>query len=231
MELFQRIANRLKEVRENHKISRKKLATLLDVNEKTIESYEYGKRKPTFEYIEKISNYFNIHPSYLLGSNDTVYMNPKLNKLIIIYMEKHNLDNEKMSELLQMRLTDFKNFDKPQLSFTANEILDIVNFFNVKPSELGIEFFNEVNYILDRYDYLEVVGKTLKQLDVDLSFPIDFKIKVMVPEIDKEEMLSTSKEIHIKEIEDMLPLLSYKFVVQIKAQISSWIKAKNNELE
>lgn len=229
MELFKRIANRLKEVRENHKISRKKLSSLLDVNEKTIESYEYGKRKPTFEYIEKVANHFNLHPSYLLGSNDTVYMIPKLNKLIIRYMEKHKLDNTQMSEFLQIQFRDFRDSKSSIEQFTANEILDMVSILNVKPSELRIEFFDEINYIQDRYYYLEEIGKTLKELDIDLSFPIDNQIKIMVDEIDiREEKLSKSKEIHIKEIEEMLPALSYKFIVSLKRQIDSMRKAKNN---
>lgn len=61
---------RLKEVRGSQKITQKATADFLEIREQAYQMYEYGKREPNFETLEKLCNYFNVSADYLLGLSD-----------------------------------------------------------------------------------------------------------------------------------------------------------------
>ncbi|MCI9657194.1 MAG: helix-turn-helix transcriptional regulator [Lachnospiraceae bacterium] len=57
----------LKLLREKKCISQKELAEELGISPASYNLYEKGKREPNIDMIEKIANYFNVSPSYLMG--------------------------------------------------------------------------------------------------------------------------------------------------------------------
>jgi transcriptional regulator with XRE-family HTH domain len=60
------IGNRLKELRESRNLSQSKLATDLGVNRGTYAHYEIDKRRPDYETLIKIADYYNVTTDYLL---------------------------------------------------------------------------------------------------------------------------------------------------------------------
>ena len=46
------------------------MSNYLNVSRSTIAEYENGKRKPEYETLQKLANYFNVSLDYLLGSSD-----------------------------------------------------------------------------------------------------------------------------------------------------------------
>lgn len=58
---------RLKELRENKKISQLKLAMDLNMNQNTISRYENMEREADYETLIKIADYFHVTLDYLLG--------------------------------------------------------------------------------------------------------------------------------------------------------------------
>ena len=69
---------RLAELRNKYGLSKKDVAQGLSVEQSTYGKYELGKRQPSLEMLEKISNYFNVSTDYLLGKTDEpVPMNEK----------------------------------------------------------------------------------------------------------------------------------------------------------
>ncbi len=67
MSLF---SERLKETRQNKKISQKHIANAIEISETQYQNYEYGKKEPTISNFEKIANYFDVSTDYLLGRTD-----------------------------------------------------------------------------------------------------------------------------------------------------------------
>ena len=64
---LQMIGERLKKLRQEHKLLQKELAKELNLTQQTISSYESNKREPDSETLQKIAQYFNVSVDYLLG--------------------------------------------------------------------------------------------------------------------------------------------------------------------
>lgn len=62
--------DRLRSLRRDKGISQEILGSALTVDKSTISLYESGKRKPDYEIIEKLADYFNTTTDYLLGRSD-----------------------------------------------------------------------------------------------------------------------------------------------------------------
>ena len=63
--------DRLLALRKDRRITQRKLAVDLGIDQASISSYESGKYYPTVEVLIKIANYFGVSTDYLLGLSDT----------------------------------------------------------------------------------------------------------------------------------------------------------------
>ncbi|MBR2532508.1 MAG: helix-turn-helix transcriptional regulator [Lachnospiraceae bacterium] len=62
--------DRLKLLRKERGFTQETLAAMLNVSKQTISGYERGVRRPSFEYLDALSDLFDINLDYLLGSSD-----------------------------------------------------------------------------------------------------------------------------------------------------------------
>lgn len=62
--------NRLKELRQEKKLSQKELADYLGVNEKTISRWENGESTIKSDKAQALADYFGVNTAYLLGYSD-----------------------------------------------------------------------------------------------------------------------------------------------------------------
>ena len=58
---------RIRYLRKSEKLTQQELATAIGVAKSTISMYENGQRKPDFETLEAIADYFNVDMNYLTG--------------------------------------------------------------------------------------------------------------------------------------------------------------------
>ena len=63
-------STRLKELRVSKELSQDDLAKTLGLAKSSISMYEKGKRKPSFEVLESLADFFNVDMDYLLGKTD-----------------------------------------------------------------------------------------------------------------------------------------------------------------
>ena len=63
-------AERIKQLRKKKGISQSELAELIGVKNNTVSTWERGTRKPDFEALNILSNYFEVSFEYILGSSD-----------------------------------------------------------------------------------------------------------------------------------------------------------------
>ncbi|WP_418223529.1 helix-turn-helix domain-containing protein [Clostridium isatidis] len=71
-------AERLKELRKEKQLTIEQLAKDLGSAKSTISRYENNKREPKKDFLEMLSNYFNVSVDYLLGKTDI--RTPKVNE-------------------------------------------------------------------------------------------------------------------------------------------------------
>ena len=66
----------LKKLRKSNNLTQKQLAELTNTSERGIQNYELNQRKPTFDILISLADYFDVSIDYLVGRTD----NPKINK-------------------------------------------------------------------------------------------------------------------------------------------------------
>ncbi|MCH5164671.1 MAG: helix-turn-helix transcriptional regulator [Clostridiales bacterium] len=61
---------RFRELREEKGIFQSDVAKVLNVSQKSISNWEMGSRRPDFETLVQIAQFFNVTTDYLLGVED-----------------------------------------------------------------------------------------------------------------------------------------------------------------
>ena len=62
--------NRIKEIRQEKKLSQKDLAKKLNISQQAISLYEKGDREPKLETWQKLADFFGVSVPYLQGISD-----------------------------------------------------------------------------------------------------------------------------------------------------------------
>lgn len=62
--------NRLVNMRKQKSLTQKELAELIGASERGIQNYEIGYRKPTFELLIALADFFDVSIDYLVGRTD-----------------------------------------------------------------------------------------------------------------------------------------------------------------
>ena len=63
-------ATQLKAIRKNKGITQKQLAAAIGASERGIQQYELGERKPAFDVLIALADYFDVSLDYLCGRSD-----------------------------------------------------------------------------------------------------------------------------------------------------------------
>ena len=119
----------LKKLRKDRALSQIELAGKLDVSPGLIGMYETGKRKPSYELLEAIADFFNVSTDYLQGreSGSEYYLDPEVAQVaqsmtsseIQIVKKLHKLDNDdqlKVEGMIDSYLMDPKYKEKEKLA-------------------------------------------------------------------------------------------------------------------
>lgn len=100
---------KIKEIRINKKISAKKLAEYLNIDEKTLSEYEEGTLKPTFKILMSISDFLNISLETIMGGL-TVSPNASI-KIPIL---------DSLTNVIPLNaITDIEDFDEEIHNFSS----------------------------------------------------------------------------------------------------------------
>lgn len=109
-------AKRLMELRKSKGISPKELASYIDVSPSLIGMYEQSRRKPSFEILEAIADYFNINIDTLYGKDEIeapYYLDPVVSEYA--QAVKDNPD-------LKLLFDASKDMSKSDIDFVLNTI-------------------------------------------------------------------------------------------------------------
>ncbi|MBQ7236493.1 MAG: helix-turn-helix transcriptional regulator [Clostridia bacterium] len=65
-----KFSERLKEIRNERKLTQKEVAKQLNISTTCYAGYEQGYREPDYQTLRKICKFFNVTSDYLLGLED-----------------------------------------------------------------------------------------------------------------------------------------------------------------
>lgn len=109
-------AKRLIELRKSKGISQKELANYIDVSPSLVGMYEQGRRKPSFEILEAIADYFNINIDTLYGKDEIetpYYLEPVVSEYAQAVKDNPNL---------KLLFDASKDMSKDDIDFVINTI-------------------------------------------------------------------------------------------------------------
>lgn len=151
------VAQKIKELRIEKNLTQKKLADLLNVSQNAVYNWENGKREPNSDIIEKLSDIFEVLPSYLMGWRDEdMEIEMEIDKLIDRF--SNITDHQEVSDIVKEMQNliskqsiiedkiDTVDFHSPQKSsiyfdsteFSESELTEIKNFANFLKSKRTI---------------------------------------------------------------------------------------------
>jgi transcriptional regulator with XRE-family HTH domain len=64
------ISERLKSLRKERDLTQRVVARGVDIAERQYQTYEHGERKPSYEILVALADYFNVSLDYLVGRTD-----------------------------------------------------------------------------------------------------------------------------------------------------------------
>lgn len=63
-------STQLRKIRKERKLTQKQLAIEIGASERGIQQYELGERKPAFDVLLALADYFDVSLDYLVGRSD-----------------------------------------------------------------------------------------------------------------------------------------------------------------
>jgi len=113
------LGKRISDLRKEIKISQKELSSYLNISSSTIAMYELDKRQPSFEILERISEYFNVSTDYLLGKSEIKNAERLLN------YKKSNDECIPESEEMEL-LENFRLLNKHEKNIIRGKISELI---------------------------------------------------------------------------------------------------------
>ena len=101
----------LKALRIKHNLSQKEIGKIFHASQNTVSQWESGTRKPSYEIIQEIADYFQCSTDYLLGrEDDTPTLDEQLEGLdFALFGEIKELTDAQKQDIL-----DYARFKKSQ---------------------------------------------------------------------------------------------------------------------
>ena len=170
--------NRLKELRQEKKLSQKELAENIGVHYRTLQNWENGESQIKPEKAQQLADYFGVSAGYLLGySNDPkiyddeIVMEPEEGLIVVHSRERYD------KEYQERMFKDFVTFFRDNIIFISDdEILSLysmvhaANLNNATPrgkqfTDLIFSDNDESKQIID--DYSLVFGNEFARNDLE----------------------------------------------------------------
>lgn len=109
------LMQRLKQLREIHKLTQFQLAEIIGTTQTIINNYENGKETPDINIMTRLSKFFNVSVDYLLG------LTGKSNEMATYQVNKNDIPNEYM---------EIKNY-LDSIRFLTGKMLDDLSFSEI----------------------------------------------------------------------------------------------------
>jgi len=134
---------RLKNIREDHDLSQKEMANILNVNRSTYSLWELGINIIPIKYLSRFSDYFNYSIDYTLGLTNIKSTNIKKGFSIITLGKnlkeiriKNNLSQENIAAILNVSQACIARYEKGLIEISTSNLYKFSKEFNISISKL-----------------------------------------------------------------------------------------------
>ena len=118
------IKDRIVSLRNEKNITQSQLAEELNISPSAIGMYEQGRRKPSYELLEEICDYFNVDMDYLMGRSD-IKNRYQAGLKYDWESKKEEKENDIFSQLTEDELAKLEKFNNMSTVMFMNEGNDI----------------------------------------------------------------------------------------------------------
>jgi len=123
------MSNRIRELRQDKKMTLKELGEALDLAPNTISQYETGKREPKLERWQEIADYFDVSVGYLQGIID----NDSRKMIVNSYQKELLCDIDLLIESLNETITRSEKFTDRDVALLLSGLkLSKKNYYSCK---------------------------------------------------------------------------------------------------
>ena len=112
------LKDRLRELRENKKLTKKETAEKIGISERAYLTYEYGEREPKLDTLQKLADFYGVTTDYLLGRPDAKPPADPVEEFV---------DRVQMQEQEQIILKKWLALDEKQRRAVYDFMVDIVH--------------------------------------------------------------------------------------------------------
>ena len=134
---------RLKNIREDHDLSQKEMANILNVNRSTYSLWELGINIIPVRYLSKFSDYFNCSIDYALGLANSKRTNLKkgFNKITLgqnlkDIRKKKGLSQENVATILNVSQACIARYEKGLIEISTSNLYKFSKEFNISINKL-----------------------------------------------------------------------------------------------
>lgn len=100
-------ALRLKELRENKRLSQQAFANRLNISQSAVGMWESGKREPNFETITTIAAFFDVPVDYLLGTSNVSSIRPQGTQIPVLGTVVAGIPIEAIQDIIDYEEIDY----------------------------------------------------------------------------------------------------------------------------
>lgn len=146
--------NRLRELREEKKLSLRELSDLVGMSAAVLGNYERGDRQPKIDAWQKLADFFDVSPSYIMGISDernelNDLLKNKINGML-------NLKSSKSNETIEEAQTTI---------FLEMLIQELTKFISIIISNNDIDF--QLQNILGLKDFIQLMSAMNEEFDYE----------------------------------------------------------------
>lgn len=159
--------NRLRELREEKKLSLRELSDLVGMSAAVLGNYERGDRQPKIDAWQKLADFFDVSPSYIMGISDernelNDLLKNKINGMLNLKSSKSNetIEEAQTTIFLEMLIQELTKFistiiSNNDIDFQLQNILGLKDFIQLM-SAMNEEFdYEKVEELSNHLSFLK----------------------------------------------------------------------------
>ncbi|SDH48520.1 helix-turn-helix domain-containing protein [Desulfosporosinus hippei] len=144
------LGKRLQQLRNKFELTQEELAKILCMSRSTYAQYEVDRRKPDYDTLQRIADYFKVSTDFLLGRTELSVIEECLvpNRLKMI-RELNEISLEELAESLNMSQTDISQFESGKKSLDPSTLIVLAKSLNCSVDFLLGRITEPRSYILE----------------------------------------------------------------------------------